>query len=260
MEKELRVWMEAESRLDGSGDGGAMGARRVPREGLWEIGKVVKCLEAICQRDVSFLPEVYNLLSQCYHLVEAIPLQKHVLHKGIELTASVGYEYVLYFLDLTLEFSVLVSWLQKGPFSNVDRFEAKISQISRLAYLHEDGDIVNIDVSVHLNGYHGDTSTTFYSGDVDDIAKKLVQFFFRYVVRDNIIDLVKDKPDGDTGVESSVIRTFGYLPLEYAESGKITKKADVYSFGVVLVELVIGTKVMDLTRHDHYWKNMPLRN
>ena len=50
MEKELRVWMEAESRLDGSGDGGAMGARRVPREGLWEIGKAVKCLEAICHR------------------------------------------------------------------------------------------------------------------------------------------------------------------------------------------------------------------
>uniref|UniRef100_A0A0D9VLC8 Methionine aminopeptidase n=1 Tax=Leersia perrieri TaxID=77586 RepID=A0A0D9VLC8_9ORYZ len=39
----------------------------------------------------------------------------------------------------------------------------------------EDGDIINIDVTVYLNGYHGDTSATFLCGDVDDRAKKLVQ-------------------------------------------------------------------------------------
>ncbi|RXI07173.1 hypothetical protein DVH24_026309 [Malus domestica] len=39
----------------------------------------------------------------------------------------------------------------------------------------EDGDIVNIDVTVYLNGYHGDTSTTFFCGDVDNEARKLVQ-------------------------------------------------------------------------------------
>ncbi|KAG2391400.1 Sister chromatid cohesion protein [Vigna angularis] len=117
-------------------------------EGLWglaeyhetrgEIGKAVKCLEAICQSEVSFFPIVevktrlriatlllhhshnvnhakshlersqlllksipscfelkcraYSLLSQCYHLLGAIPPQKQVLHKGLELTASVGYE------------------------------------------------------------------------------------------------------------------------------------------------------------------------
>ncbi|KAG4955099.1 hypothetical protein AAZX31_14G192600 [Glycine max] len=117
-------------------------------EGLWglaeyhekrgEIGKAVKCLEAICQSDASFFPIVevktrlriatlllhhshnvnhakshlersqlllksipscfelkcraYSLLSQCYHLVGAIPPQKQVLHKGLELAASVGYE------------------------------------------------------------------------------------------------------------------------------------------------------------------------
>ncbi|KAL2317341.1 hypothetical protein Fmac_031217 [Flemingia macrophylla] len=117
-------------------------------EGLWglseyhekrgEIGKAVKCLEAICQSEVSFFPIVevktrlrlatlllhhshninhakshlersqlllksipscfelkcraYSLLSQCYHLVGAIAPQKQVLHKGLELTASAGYE------------------------------------------------------------------------------------------------------------------------------------------------------------------------
>lgn len=30
----------------------------------------------------------------------------------------------------------------------------------------EDGDIVNIDITVYLNGYHGDTSRTFTVGDV----------------------------------------------------------------------------------------------
>nr|XP_015623057.1 methionine aminopeptidase 1D, chloroplastic/mitochondrial isoform X3 [Oryza sativa Japonica Group] len=39
----------------------------------------------------------------------------------------------------------------------------------------EDGDIINIDVTVYLNGYHGDTSATFLCGNVDDKAKKLVQ-------------------------------------------------------------------------------------
>ncbi|OIW02621.1 hypothetical protein TanjilG_24072 [Lupinus angustifolius] len=118
-------------------------------EGLWgladqhekkgELGKAVKCLEAICQSQVSFFPIVevktrlriatillhhshnvnharshlersqlllksipscfelkcraYSLLSQCYHLVGAIPPQKQVLHKGLDLTASVGNEY-----------------------------------------------------------------------------------------------------------------------------------------------------------------------
>ncbi|KOM47124.1 hypothetical protein LR48_Vigan07g082800 [Vigna angularis] len=131
-------------------------------EGLWglaeyhetrgEIGKAVKCLEAICQSEVSFFPIVevktrlriatlllhhshnvnhakshlersqlllksipscfelkcraYSLLSQCYHLLGAIPPQKQVLHKGLELTASVGYEYVFSFLDLSLWISM----------------------------------------------------------------------------------------------------------------------------------------------------------
>ncbi|XP_024399780.1 methionine aminopeptidase 1D, chloroplastic/mitochondrial isoform X2 [Physcomitrium patens] len=39
----------------------------------------------------------------------------------------------------------------------------------------EDGDIVNVDVTVYLNGYHGDTSKTFYCGNVSDEAKQLVE-------------------------------------------------------------------------------------
>lgn len=39
----------------------------------------------------------------------------------------------------------------------------------------EDGDIVNIDVTVYLNGYHGDTSKTFFCGNTSEEANQLVK-------------------------------------------------------------------------------------
>ncbi|ESR64672.1 hypothetical protein CICLE_v10007650mg [Citrus x clementina] len=60
--------------------------------------------------------------------------------------------------------------------------------------------------------------------------------------------LARWQPDGDMGVETRVLGTFGYLAPEYAQSGQITEKADVYSLGVVLVELITGRKAMDLNR------------
>lgn len=39
----------------------------------------------------------------------------------------------------------------------------------------QDGDIINIDVTVYLNGYHGDTSKTFLCGNVNDATKRLVK-------------------------------------------------------------------------------------
>ncbi|XP_059290530.1 methionine aminopeptidase 1B, chloroplastic isoform X1 [Lycium ferocissimum] len=39
----------------------------------------------------------------------------------------------------------------------------------------QDGDIINIDVTVYLNGYHGDTSKTFFCGDVSESIKRLVK-------------------------------------------------------------------------------------
>lgn len=38
----------------------------------------------------------------------------------------------------------------------------------------EDGDIVNVDVTTNLDGYHGDTSATFFVGEVDGDASRLV--------------------------------------------------------------------------------------
>jgi len=38
-----------------------------------------------------------------------------------------------------------------------------------------DGDIINVDVTVYLNGFHGDCSSTFLVGDVDEAGRRLVQ-------------------------------------------------------------------------------------
>ncbi|KAF1875226.1 hypothetical protein Lal_00007842 [Lupinus albus] len=39
----------------------------------------------------------------------------------------------------------------------------------------QDGAKINIDGTGYLNGYHGETSATFFCGDDDDEARKLVQ-------------------------------------------------------------------------------------
>ncbi|EIN11026.1 Creatinase/aminopeptidase [Punctularia strigosozonata HHB-11173 SS5] len=39
----------------------------------------------------------------------------------------------------------------------------------------ENGDIINIDITVYKNGMHGDTSRTFLVGDVDDKGRNLVK-------------------------------------------------------------------------------------
>ncbi|KAL0390334.1 UNVERIFIED_CONTAM: Sister chromatid cohesion protein SCC4 [Sesamum calycinum] len=151
-------------------------------EGLWalaehheqkrEIGKAVKCFEAICQSPVSFLPIIeiktrlrvaalllkhshnvnhakahlerslgswlgaatslevnsscfelkcraYSLLSQCYHLVGAIPSQKQILNKGLELTAvsGDGYAYLEYMKLKAFYFALLYCDLNWGLWS-----------------------------------------------------------------------------------------------------------------------------------------------
>jgi methionyl aminopeptidase len=42
----------------------------------------------------------------------------------------------------------------------------------------KDGDIVNIDITVYKNGYHGDTSRMFYVGSVSAHAKRLCQITY----------------------------------------------------------------------------------
>ena len=39
----------------------------------------------------------------------------------------------------------------------------------------EDGDIINLDVTIYINGVHGDTNATFCVGDVSDEDKRLIR-------------------------------------------------------------------------------------
>ena len=47
--------------------------------------------------------------------------------------------------------------------------------ITMSSFFVQDGDIVNIDVTVYHRGYHGDLNETFFVGNPKDSAKKLVK-------------------------------------------------------------------------------------
>uniref|UniRef100_A0A3B5A0Q7 Methionine aminopeptidase n=1 Tax=Stegastes partitus TaxID=144197 RepID=A0A3B5A0Q7_9TELE len=53
----------------------------------------------------------------------------------------------------------------------------------------QDGDILNVDITVYHNGFHGDLNETFYVGEVDEGAKKLVQTTYECLMQ--AIDSVK---------------------------------------------------------------------
>ena len=67
-----------------------------------------------------------------------------------------------------------------------------------------DGDIINIDVTPKLNGWHGDTSRMFYVGDVKLKAKKLVEITYEAMMRG--IEMVK--PGNTTGDIGHAIQSF----------------------------------------------------
>jgi methionine aminopeptidase len=53
----------------------------------------------------------------------------------------------------------------------------------------EDGDIVNLDISVYLHGYHGDLNETVLCGNVDEAGRNLVKGAWECLAK--AIELVK---------------------------------------------------------------------
>ena len=93
--------------------------------------------------------------------------------------------------------------------------------IPSLKQVLKDGDIINIDVTPILDGYHGDTSRTFFVGEVSDKAKKLVE-----VTRESMMrGIAEVKPGGKIGDIGAAIQ-------EYAEGNGYSVVRDMVGHGV----------------------------
>lgn len=85
----------------------------------------------------------------------------------------------------------------------------------------KDGDIINIDVTPILDGYHGDTSRTFFVGTPSPIAKKLVEVTYECMMR----GIAAVKPGGRIGDIGAAIQ-------EYAEANGFSVVRDFVGHGV----------------------------
>jgi len=84
-----------------------------------------------------------------------------------------------------------------------------------------EGDIVNVDVTAVLNGYHGDASKTFCVGDVSIKAKKLVQTTYESMMKG--INILKP------GIKLGDI---GFAIQSYAEAKGFSVVRDFCGHGV----------------------------
>ncbi|HEX5776467.1 MAG TPA: type I methionyl aminopeptidase, partial [Caulobacteraceae bacterium] len=67
-----------------------------------------------------------------------------------------------------------------------------------------EGDIVNIDVTVIVDGWHGDTSRMYYSGDVGVKARRLCDVTYEAMMR----GIAAARPGGHVGDIGHAIQTF----------------------------------------------------
>ena len=100
----------------------------------------------------------------------------------------------------------------------------------------KDGDIVNIDVTVIKNGYHGDTSRMFLVGNTSIQSKRLCE-----VTRQSMIEGIKAvRPGATTGDIGAAIQ-------EYAEANKYSVVREYCGHG-------IGKKFHESPQILHYGK------
>ncbi|MDX1916531.1 MAG: type I methionyl aminopeptidase [Rickettsiaceae bacterium] len=85
----------------------------------------------------------------------------------------------------------------------------------------KNGDIINIDVTVILDGFHGDTSRMYYVGDVGVKAKKLVQVTYDAMM----LGIEQVKPGATLG-------DVGYTIQTYAEKNNFSVVRDYCGHGI----------------------------
>jgi methionyl aminopeptidase len=84
-----------------------------------------------------------------------------------------------------------------------------------------DGDIVNIDITLVVDGWHGDSSRMYGVGDVPRRAERLVDITYECLMR----GITAVKPGGTTG-------DIGYAIQSYAESERCTVVRDFCGHGL----------------------------
>ncbi|MFP4102051.1 type I methionyl aminopeptidase [Coleofasciculus sp.] len=85
----------------------------------------------------------------------------------------------------------------------------------------QDGDIINIDVTPIVDGFHGDTSRTFFVGTPSPTAKKLVEVTYECMMR----GIAAVKPGNRIGDIGAAIQ-------EYAEANGFSVVRDFVGHGV----------------------------
>ncbi|CAN6825230.1 unnamed protein product [Brassica oleracea] len=117
-------------------------------------------------RSVSKLPTYRRRFRQVIKALITYWLEKQGLNRTGSMSSG---DFIEEEEELTKREAALNMLTRNGNYVLVVSYGSMRRQITT-----RDGDTINIDVTVYLNGYHGDTSATFFCGDVDEKAKNLV--------------------------------------------------------------------------------------
>jgi methionyl aminopeptidase len=86
--------------------------------------------------------------------------------------------------------------------------------VPRADEILKEGDIINVDVTCLLNGYHGDTSATFYVGEVSNSAKKITESAYQ-AMHQGIAQVSPNATVGDIGFAiNKYVSRKGYYVVE----------------------------------------------